>query len=112
MDTVRILFFLGELYGLSCCSYDIGYAFLYGKTKEKVYITAGLEFGANLHGKNLIIDKSLYGLKTSAARFHEHLSESLLLLGFKKTKHDPELWMVDKLSHYEYLATYVDDILI
>jgi hypothetical protein len=38
----------------------------------------------------------LYGLKTSAARFHEHLSESLLRLGVKKTKHDPDLWMVDK----------------
>jgi Reverse transcriptase (RNA-dependent DNA polymerase) len=40
MDTVRIRFFLGELYGLSCCACDIGNAFLYGKTKEKVYITA------------------------------------------------------------------------
>ena len=104
--------FLGELYGLSCCACDIGNAFLYGKTKEKVYITAGPEFGASLHGKNLIIDKSLYGLKTSAARFHEHLAESLLRLGFKKTKHDPDLWMRDKSSHYEYLATYVDNILI
>jgi hypothetical protein len=27
MDTVRIGFFLGELYGLSCCACDIGYAF-------------------------------------------------------------------------------------
>jgi hypothetical protein len=54
----------------------------------------------------------LYGLKTSAARFHEHLSESLLRIGFKKTKHDPGLWMVDKSSHYEYLETYVDEILI
>jgi hypothetical protein len=34
-------------------------AFLYGKTKEKVYITAGPEFGTNLHGKNLIIDPLL-----------------------------------------------------
>jgi hypothetical protein len=58
------------------------------------------------------LDKSLYGLKTSAARFHEYLSESLLRLGFKKTKHEPDLWMVDNSSHYEYLATYVDDILI
>jgi hypothetical protein len=64
------------------------------------------------HGENLIIDKSLYRLKTSAARFHEHLSESLLRLGFRKTKHIPDLWMVDKSSHYEYFATYVDDILI
>jgi hypothetical protein len=57
---------------------------------------AGLEFGANLHVKNLIIDKSVDGLKTSAARFHECLSESLLRLGFKKTKHDPDLCMVEK----------------
>jgi hypothetical protein len=54
----------------------------------------------------------LYGLKTSAPRFHEHLIESLLTLGFKKNKHDPDLWMVDKSSHYEYLVTYVDAILI
>jgi hypothetical protein len=112
MDTVRIGFFLGELYGLSCCACDVGNAFLYGKTKEKVYINADPEFGVNLHGRNLIIDKSLYGLKTSAAGFHEHLSESLLRLGFKKTKHDSDLWMVDKSSHHEYLATYVDDIFI
>jgi hypothetical protein len=103
---------LGELYGLSCCACDIGNAFLYGKTKEKVYITFGPEFGASLRGKNLIIDKSLYESTSSTARFHEHLTESLLRLGFKKTKHDPDLWMVDKSSRYEYLATHVDDNLI
>jgi hypothetical protein len=101
MDTLRIRFFFRELYGLSCCACNIGNAFLYGKTK-KVYITDGPEFGASLHGKNMIIDKSLYEIKTSAARFHEHLRESLLRLDFKKSKNDPDLWMVDKSSHYEY----------
>jgi hypothetical protein len=32
MDTLRIGLFLGELYVLSCCEFDIGNAFLYGKT--------------------------------------------------------------------------------
>jgi hypothetical protein len=32
MDTVRIGVFLEELYGLSCCACDIGYALLNGKT--------------------------------------------------------------------------------
>jgi hypothetical protein len=59
-----------------------------------------------------MIDKSLYGLKTSAARFHEYFSESLLRLGFKKTKHDPDLWMVDKSSHFAYLAIHTHKILI
>jgi hypothetical protein len=71
MDNVRIGFFLGELHGLSSFVCDIGNSSLY---KEKVYIAAGPEFGANLCGKNFIINKSLYGLKTSATRFHEHLA--------------------------------------
>jgi hypothetical protein len=104
MDTVRIGFFLVDLYGLSCCACDIGNVLSYGKIKQKVYITADPEFGGSLHGENLIINNCLYGLKTSAARFHEHLSESLRRLRFKKTKHDPDLWMVDNSSHYEYLA--------
>jgi hypothetical protein len=44
------------IYGLSYCACDIGNAFLYGKTKEEVYINAGPEFGVDLHGENLIID--------------------------------------------------------
>jgi hypothetical protein len=35
MDTVRIGFFLGDLYGLSYCACGIGNAFLYGKQKRK-----------------------------------------------------------------------------
>jgi hypothetical protein len=61
MDTVRIWFLLGELYGLSCCACDIGNAFFYGKTKEKDYITSGTEFETNLHGKKLIIGKPFHG---------------------------------------------------
>jgi hypothetical protein len=56
---------------------------------------------------NILID-----LNNSAARFHEYLSESLLKLGFKNPKHDPESWMMDNTSDYEYLAMHVDDILI
>jgi hypothetical protein len=96
MDTMRIVFFLKELYGLSCCPIR--------KNIRKVYIMAALEFGSSLHWKTLMIDKSLYGLMTSAARFYECLSESLKRLGFIKTKYDPDLWMVDKLSNHEYLA--------
>jgi hypothetical protein len=63
MDTVRIGFFLGKLSELSWCACDIGNAFLYGKTKEKVYVTADPKFGAYSHGKHLIIDKSLTAKK-------------------------------------------------
>eukprot|EP00978_Attheya_sp_CCMP212_P039249 scaffold202574_cov16-Attheya_sp.AAC.1 len=56
---------------LQVCAADVGNAFLYGKTREKVYVIAGPELGDD-DGKRMIIDKGLYGLRTSGARFHEH----------------------------------------
>jgi hypothetical protein len=38
--------------------------------------------------------------------------ESLLRLGFEKTKHDPDIWIVNQPSHHKLLAIYVNDILI
>ena len=60
--------------GLQVCAADIGNAFLYGQTREKVYVKAGQEFGAGITGQPLIIDKGLYGLWSSSTHFHEHLS--------------------------------------
>ena len=71
-STIKLGFLLGDLNNLSVCAGDIGSAYLNSKTKEKVYIIAGPEFGPKLAGKRLIIVKALNGLKTSAARFHEH----------------------------------------
>ena len=112
IESVRTGFFLGELNGLTCCAADVGNAFLYGKTREKVYIIAGREFGKELEGCVLIVYKALYGLRTSAARFHEHLACTLRNLGFKQSKYDMDLWYIDKGSHYEYIATFVDDLLV
>ena len=81
LEAVRMGFLLAEMNDLMVCTGDVGNAFLYGKTKEKVYIIAGPEFGPELQGKRLIIYKSLYGLKSSAARFHEHLSATLEKVG-------------------------------
>jgi hypothetical protein len=111
IQTVRLGFMLAAQNGLSVCAADIGNAFLYGKTREKVHIIAGKEFG-ELRGTPLIIDRGLYGLRSSAARFHEHLSEKLMALGFRPSKADTDFWMKDVGSHYEYVATYVDDVLV
>ena len=91
---------------------DIGNAYLPAKTKEKVYIVAGPEFGPELEGRFMIIEKSLYGLTTSAARWHEELSKSLRSMGFTPSRADSDLWIKDCGSHYEYISTWVDDILI
>ena len=112
IETVRLGFTLGDLNDLKCCTGDVGNAFLNGYTKEKIYIIADPEFVPALAGKVLIIVRSLYGLRTSAARLHGHLTDNLRKLGFHPSKADPNLFYKDMEDHDEYLASYVDDILV
>jgi hypothetical protein len=110
MEAVRLGFILARMNGLQVCAGDVGNAFLYGKTREKVFVIAGEEFGKDA-GKRMIIDRSLYGLKSSSARFHEHLSERLRNMGYLPSKADPDLWYKKIGDHYEYVARFVDDVI-
>ena len=96
---------------LQVCAADIGNAFLYGQTREKVYVKAGREFGAGIAGQPLIIDKGLYGLQSSSTHFHEHLSCKLQSIKYLPSKADPDLWIKDCGTHYKYITRYVDDVL-
>ena len=62
----------------------------------------------------MIIKKSLYGLATSARRWNITLGDAIKDMGFKPTRADPDLWIKASKNgkKYEYLATYVDDIII
>ena len=111
-ENVRITLFLAEHNDLEVMAADIGNAYLHARTREKVFIIAGPEFGPELEGRVMLVVKSLYGLTTSAARWHEELSKTLRGMGFKPTKADHDLWMKDCGTHYEYLCTWVDDIIV
>ena len=111
IGNVRLLFLLAAVNGLEVRAADISNAYLYSKTQEKCMILAGPEFG-KLAGKLIIIYKSLYGLKSAAARFHEHLGVTLRRMGYRPSKGEPNLWIKDCKEHYEYIATYVDDLMI
>ena len=80
---------------LQVCAADVSTAFLCGKTREKVHIVAGPEFGEDA-GKILIVEGGCYSLKTSAARFHEQTSAELRAMGFKPSKADFDSWMHPK----------------
>ena len=60
----------------------------------------------------MFIDKSLYGIKTSADRWHKALANVLRKLGFIPSKADSDLWIKYCSIHYEYLVIYVDDSII
>jgi hypothetical protein len=62
-DSRRIAFTLAALNDLDVLSADVQGAYLNAPTKEKVYTTAGLEFGADKVGRPVLIVRALYGLK-------------------------------------------------
>ena len=99
--------------GLSFVTGDIGNAFIHAETKEKVYTVAGPEFGAK-KDCTIIIKKALYGLSTSSRQWNTTLGDSIRTLGFTPTRADPDLWIKlnEKGDKYEYIATYVDDLII
>ena len=72
---------------------------------------AGPEFGSELQGRIIFVVKSLYGLTISTARWHEDLSRTLTKMGFEPTRADADLWMKDCGTHYEYICTWVDDVI-
>ena len=110
LRSVRLALLLGELNGLKPMVGDIGNAYLEAYTKEKVYFIAGPEFG-ELEGHTMLVVKAHYGLRTSGARFHERLYDTLRDMGFTPCKADPDLWMRDAGDCYEYVCVYVDDLL-
>ena len=76
--------------------------------RRKCVFCAGPKFGA-LEGHLLIIDKALYGLRTSGARFHAKFADTLRILGFKPSYTDPDVWLRDAGSCYECVVVHVDD---
>ena len=92
---------------------DICNAYLEAKTKEKRYIVVGPEF-EELEGHILVLYKALYGLKHSGLRWSQKIHDIMLDKGFSPCNADPCVWLRKPkcATKYEYVVTYVDDLLI
>ena len=114
-ESVRLSFFLAQHNEMDLLSIDITNAYVNAKCREQVATIAGPEFG-EYEGCVVLIRKALYGLKSSGAAWHAHLSENLRLIGFNPSRADPDMWMRlatrDGAEYYEYLVCYVDDLII
>ena len=84
--------FLAELNDLQHWGADVGNAYLEAKTKEKVYIIGGPEFGT-LEGHTLLINKALYGLRSSGLCWHQRFANVLRSIGFTQSKAESDIWM-------------------
>ena len=115
-DSIRLAFLIAALNDIKILATDIGNAYLNAKPREKVYLAAGPEFGAELQGRHVIIMRALYGLKSSGAAWRSHFANTLRTLGFLSFLADPDVWYRAAkkpcgTEYYEYILVYVDYVL-
>ena len=110
---MRLLDIIAHANKLKVLCGDIGNAFVTAPCLEKVYSTAGQEFGQR-EGSVLVIKKALYGLRSSSRAFRQYFAEYIRGLGFKPVRFDRDVWMRlrDTKDGYDYLCTHVDDFKI
>jgi hypothetical protein len=87
---------------------EISSAYFEAFTFETVWCLAGTVFGP-LAGHLSTIVHALYGLRTSGSCWHEHFADVMNFLGITPSKADPDVWMHDCITHYEYVPVYVDE---
>ena len=115
-ESVRIGFLLAALNDLDVWAADIQNAYLNAPTKEKVWFTAGDEWGEH-KGKPVLVVRALYGLKGSGQAWRSQLADVLKnVLGFTSSLADPDVWYkpntkADGSKYYTYLLIYVDDVI-
>jgi hypothetical protein len=83
LQGLRLVLFLAELKNLELWATDMGNAYLEAVTSELVYIIAGPEFKES---------KTLYGLHSSGARWHDRFADCISELGFFPCKVEPDIW--------------------
>ena len=114
-DSVRIALTIAALNDLKVLACDIQNAYLTAPCREKIWMTAGAEFGSDA-GKTMLVVRALYGLKSSGAAFRAFLAETLYDIGYQPSVADPDVWMRpglkdDGFKYWEYILCYVDDVL-
>ncbi len=116
-ETVRIAFTNAALHSLDLWAENIMNAFVQAPTAEKYWIECESEFGSEHVGKQAVATRALYGMKSLACDFRNHLRDSIDHMGYQSCLADPDLWMrVSKLDngldYYEYVLLYVNDCLV
>ncbi len=115
-ETVQINLLMAALNDLEVKIGDVLNAYVTAPVTEKIWTVLGPEFGPDA-GKNAIIVRALYGLKSSDAAFCAHLASFMRQMGYSSCKADPDLWYKaetradDNFCYYSYILCYVDEIL-
>ena len=116
-DSIRIAFLVAALNGLKVLACDIGNAYLNAPCQEKIWFLGGPEVGNEDKGKVCVMERALYGLKSSGASWRATLMVTLYDMGFVDTQADACVLRRKRRKetgeeYYELILVYVDDILL
>jgi hypothetical protein len=108
--SVRLIDLISHRDNLTLKHGDVGNAFITAPCMEKIYSRATPEFGERSEAI-VILNKALYGLRTSGRAFRNTFADFLRQLGFVATRYDRDVWMRlrDSKDGYDYICTHVDD---
>lgn len=113
--TLRVLFSLCVQYGLDLHQIDIKTAFLNSELEEGEEVYIAQPPGYVVPGKEDYVyrlNRAIYGLRQSAARWYEHLSKIMESIGLRRSKSDRCLFFGNIDGQLVIVACYVDDCLI
>jgi hypothetical protein len=113
---VRIALTIASLNNLNVLAADVQNAYLNSPSKEKCYTIVGPEFGPDNEGRPVLISRALYRLRSSGARWRDHLADTIRSMGLSACLADGDVWLrsaikPDGAQYYEHILVYVDDIL-
>ena len=79
-------------------------------------MVAGPEFGPE-QGKNMIVVRALYVLKSASVSLRSFMAKKLDELGLKSSKANCDVWLRPAVKgsgkeYYEYVMLYVDDVMV
>jgi len=111
--TIRLVISIAVTYQWPIKQLDVQNAFLHGDLHEHVFMIQPQGYVHPQYPNHVCkLHKSLYGLRQAPRSWFFKLSTKLLSLGFRESKADTSLFVLQKFNSVIYILIYIDNILI
>lgn len=111
-EAIRFLLAHAALENWEIEAMDIKTAFLYGELDEEIYMEQPEGFVEK--GKEHMVcklQKAIYGLKQASRTWNQKLHQTLIGIGFARTRSDAGVYVYEQKKGHMILIVYVDDLL-
>ena len=115
-DFVIIALTIATLNDLYLLSYEIKNVYITMECRKKIYTIVGKEFGPK-EGYIMIVNMTLYGLKSSCAEFRAKLAAGIHKLNYRPSQPDSYVCSrpatkSNRFEYYELVLCYVHNLLV